>query len=244
LEFFKRAGELLDYKTPENIFLIEPWIPKESTVLIHGVPSLGKTPLMWQMAQAIQTGGKFLGKQAEQGNALVVEFDMPLITVKYRWEKAEPKFDPDFGMFMWKTCIDSLQLVSRTADNRHKELRKMFQEYNKEFDPVFVGVDALRQVVAGNLNDEGAVHIYNAWHMTFPKATVAFVHHENKDKNPFVKLPGQQKAKGSYEWVDIAQVALRLEGGAKGTRLEITKSHVSELGHVPLNMKPGGVYFK
>jgi hypothetical protein len=230
---FPRGRELLEYKTDEVPFLLYPYIPALSTVILHGYPSVGKTPLAWALAQAVAVGGTLFGEKARQGNALLVSFDMPRNLVENRWSKAVPPFKPEFGIVTpehGSVSVDSYLLTVPWADSKHREIGEVLRAYQDKYKPVFVAIDSLRKVVRGDLNAPGiADRVYEVWHTLFPDATTLFVHHENKDKDPFGSTPHMQKAKGSMEFVDVAQVGLRMAVGSKGTHLIMTKSQASEM---------------
>lgn len=241
--FFEHGADILEYKTPENIFLVEPYIPMQSVALLYGMPTLGKTPIGWAMAEAIQTGGKFWGVQAQQGNALLVELDMPLYLVKDRWLKAQPMFAPSFGALFDPLGIDSPQLLSPYADRRHKAFLEVLLKFQQDYAPKFVMVDSLRKVIRGDINAPGiADAVYGAWKTIFPDAAVMFIHHESKDS--IHGTDPLQKAKGSMEFVDIAQVGMRLAKTPKGVYLSVTKTQASAIPPPRLvQLKGDGIHF-
>jgi len=217
---FQPGSAVLDYDTPEDIFLIKPYVPMFSTLIMHGMPSTGKTPIGWAMCEAIQTGTSFLGgPPAQQGNAVFIEFDMPLVLVKDRWKHATPIYKPSFGAIFLQGGVNTLALRGGGTDNRHKKIRDELGAYNEKYKPSFVLIDALRECIEGDLNLTGIADlVYETWHHIFPHATNAFLHHENKDEGAGgVGKPGMQRAKGSFEFVDIAQVSMRLTQVNKDT---------------------------
>lgn len=227
---FERGADVLDFAAPEDIFLVKPYVPMCSTVLLFGMPTLGKTPIGWALAEAVQTGGQFLGITAQQGNALVLEFDMPIYLVKDRWLNADPRFAPHFSVMFEPQGVDTTQLVSGYPDKRHREVLEAFLGYHAEYRPRLVVIDALREVIRGDMSSMGiADHVYRAWHSIFPDAAIVFIHHESKDKDPLVKSDPMQKAKGSLEFVDVAQVGMRLEKTQKGTYLSVVKTQASAI---------------
>lgn len=230
---FDRAGDIWDYDLPSNVFLIDPWIPMKSIVLLYGKPSVGKTPLLWAMAEAIHNGGKFLGVQAQQGNALILDFDMPDVLVRKRLMDGD--FRPSFVLGIEPNRIDSLQLIEGAyCDARHRAFRETLLELQAKYDFSFVGIDALREVVKGEIVGTGlADRVYAAWRGIFPNASICLNHHETKALvDPMGAAIGDplDRAKGSAEFTDIAQVALRLAETKKGVYLTMTKSQASEKG--------------
>ena len=223
---FERGADVLTYPTPEDIFLLRPYLPMQSTVILYGQPTLGKTPIGWAMAHAVQTGGCLFGIKAQRGNALVCEFDMPIVLVKDRWQKAG--FVPSFSVMFETLGCDTTQLLSAHGDIRHRDMTQILAAYNAEYLPRLIVIDALREVVRGDINTPGvADRIYGCWHALFPEATIVFIHHESKDKDPFAPTDPLQKATGNMEFVNIAQVGMRLARTKKGVYLSVTKTQAS-----------------
>jgi RecA-family ATPase len=68
------VAELLDAEFPEPKWAIPDLIP-EGLTIIGGRPKIGKSWLLLQAAIAVGSGGRFFGKQVEQGNVLYVAFE-------------------------------------------------------------------------------------------------------------------------------------------------------------------------
>lgn len=244
--FFEQASDILKYEVPDNVFLIEPYVPMLSIVVLHGMPTLGKTPIGWAMAEAVATGGKFMGIQAAKGNALVLELDMPLFLVVDRWKKAKPPFEPHFSLLFEPGGFDTLALSLLAGDKKHREILQFLLEFEERRSPRLVVVDALREVVRGDLNKTGVADVvYAKWREIFPHSAFVFIHHESKDKDPIMPGDPLQKAKGTMEWLDIAQVGLRLAKDKKGTWLSVTKTQASEIPEsIMIDVGGDGVYVR
>ena len=231
---------------PESIFLLDPYIPQESVVILYGRPSLGKTPLAWQIAQAIQLGQPLWGFPVQQTNVLFLELDMPRSLARERWRNADPEFRPEFVACFDDQSIDCVQFLSSRPDERHQGLKHTFLALHTKYKFGLVCVDALREVVIGDLSPSGAPRrIYDAFHAVFPGASTLFIHHERKQgQNMFGPGDPLQSSAGSMEFMNVAQVAIHMHKIGKETFLSHPKSQASiQFEPLPLTIHEDGVHF-
>lgn len=216
-------------------WLIEPYLPVEGIVLLHGKFSLGKSPLIWKLAQCVSEGTDFFGYHPEKtGNVLYVEIDEPLIVTKDRLSKLDPmpKNVHILGM-------KPFNIMSLTLDDE-----EIFRNAQDEIKPTVVLVNSLRK--CHPLDDKDSAtpsKVYGKWQELFPSSCLVFVHHDKKSD----VFEGKRTAasdedfSGSQAWINDAQIGLHLKsvGDSRRSRevaLEMTKSQLSALQD-PLRLK-------
>ena len=216
-------------------WLIEPYLPVEGIVLLHGKFSLGKSPLIWKLAQCVSEGVDFFGCTPERtGNVLYVEIDEPLIVTKDRLSKLNPM--PRNVHILGMKPFNVLQL--ETLDE------EKFREANDDVAPTVVLVNSLRKCHTMDDKDSATPSkVYGAWQDLFPKSCLVFVHHDKKSDVVEGKrlAASDEDFSGSQAWINDAQVGLHLRsvGDSRRTRqvtLEMTKSQLSSLQD-PLRLK-------
>lgn len=186
-------------------YLCRPYFPMGGVVLLNGPSSAGKSQLLWQLLNAVQTGSDFLGQPTVQGNTLLVNLDMPETVLWHRWREREfaPQFDLALGEAFnvmkreWDRSDVARELAARMAQ-RHYTL---------------VGIDATAEVHGSSANNDAAPPaVYGAFRTLFPGATLVFVHHNRKrQRTEFGTLGGysDEDALGSQMWRNLATVALQ-----------------------------------
>jgi hypothetical protein len=213
--------------------------------MLYGRSGIGKTAVCWEMAHAIQNGITLWGMPTNQTNVLFLELDTPYVLVAERWEKADPKFDPDFSIIFEEVSIDYRQFLSSYPDERHLNIIKLWGGLHerKKFGVVFV--DALRHVVPGDLSSSGiARRVYDAFKTLFPNATIVFIHHERKSAADPRQTPDPlQSAAGSMEFINVAQVALNFRRRGRDTWLDHGKTQASaEFEPLPISLREDGLH--
>ena len=245
MHVFERGGELLHLPRHESVFWFDPYVPRDGITVLYGRPTIGKTAVAWQMAQAIQTGSTLWRLPTTRANVLFLELDMPMVLAQERWIDAEPPFSPEFSIIFEGASIDSFQLVSRVRDERHKEIAATLTALHEKLHYGVVFVDALREVVVGDINVSGIPRrVYDAFRTVFPGAAIVFIHHERKT---FVSGfgPGDplQAAAGSMEFMNHATVSLQFHRRGRETFLFHLKSQASaQFEPLPISLAPDGVH--
>lgn len=213
--------------------------------MIYGRSGIGKTAVCWQMAQAIQTGEPLWGLPTQQSNVLFIELDMPENLAHKRWAEAEPQFTPAFSLAFDEYSLDYRQFLTAYPDDRHRQIMDQLNGYHqdKQFGVVFV--DALREVVPGDLSTSGiARRVYDAFKVIFPGASIVFIHHERKgaaaNMGPTDPL---HAAAGSMEFINVAQVAMQFHRKGRETWLDHGKTQASaEMDPLPISLADDGVH--
>lgn len=227
--------EILSSAEERVEFLLEPYIPIQGVVFLHGKPSLGKSPLAWAMGLAIASGRPFLGLPVRQGTVAYLEVDGPPVLVRPRLRLLQDEYPEDVPFFtsLLHPGLDILRPTASAAE----ELALV-----RELQPALVIVNTLRKCFVANANDsEVPSQVYGAFQRHFPGSAILIVGHDRKATADDQSLPGEESHSGSQAWRNDAQVVLHLvkQGGQPNViRLDHTKSQVSEL-HPPMVLKLG-----
>ena len=209
-------------------WLIEPYLPVEGIVLLHGKFSLGKSPLIWKFAQCVSEGVDFFGCVPERtGNVLYIEIDEPLIVTKDRLSELDPM--PRNVHILGMKPFNIIQLSMEDEEK--------FRDANDELKPAVVLINSLRKCHSMDDKDSATPSkVYGKWQELFPTSCLVFVHHDKKSD----VVQGQRMESndedfsGSQAWINDAQIGLHLKSApnARRTRqvvLEMTKSQLSSL---------------
>lgn len=217
-------------------WLIEPYLPVEGIVLLHGKFSLGKSPLIWRLAQCVSEGIDFFGHTPQQtGTVVYAEIDQPLVVTNDRLALLNP-----MPKKVHLLGVNPFSVLRPT--NEDKEL---LQEVNETVKPALVLVNSLRK--SHTLDDKDSATpsmVYGAWRSLFPESCLVFVHHDKKSDVVDGKRveADDEDFSGSQAWVNDAQIGLHLKPiGDRRTglvALEMTKSQLSALQE-PLKLKLG-----
>ena len=227
--------EILSSAEERVNFLLEPYIPVEGIVFLHGKPSLGKSPLVWWMGLSIASGRPFLGLQTRQGTVVYIEVDGPPVLVRPRLRLLQDAF-PDDVPFHTSFLHPGFDVLRPTAAVQ-EELALL-----RGLEPSLVIVNTLRKTFPLSANEsEVPSLVYGAFQRYFPGSAILLVGHDRKATADDQTLPGEESHSGSQAWRNDAQVVLHLvkQGGRPSViRLDHTKSQVSEL-YPPMMLKLG-----
>lgn len=214
-------------------------------VLFYGRAGIGKSAVTFQMAQAIQLGIPIWGFPTQQTNVLYIELDTPANLVAQRFEKAQPIFEHAYTLVSDEISWDYRQFLSPAPSGESEKIMHTLIDLHKQYQYGVVFVDALREVVPGDLSASGiARRVYDAFKSIFPKASLVFIHHERKSgQQAFGPGDPLQSASGSMEFINVAQVALRFHRKGRDTWLEHGKSQASaEFEPLPISLREDGVH--
>lgn len=216
-------------------WLIEPYLPVEGIVLLHGKFSLGKSPLIWKLAQCVSEGVDFFGCTPERtGSVVYIEIDEPLVVTQDRLSKLDPM----------PRNVHVIGMEPFSVLNPSMEDEEKLQEVSEEVKPSVVLVNSLRKCHTLDSKDDATPsRIYGKWKKLFPKTCLVFVHHDKKSDVVEGRRmeSNDEDFSGSQAWINDAQIGLHLKSApnARRTRqvdLEMTKSQLSSLQD-PLRLK-------
>lgn len=209
-------------------WLIEPYLPVEGIVLLHGKFSLGKSPLIWKIGQCVSEGIDFFGCTPERtGSVVYIEIDEPLVVTQDRLKKLDPM----------PRNVHVIGMEPFSVLNPSMEDEETLQQVSEDVKPSVVLVNSLRKCHTLDSKDDATPsRIYGKWKKLFPKTCLVFVHHDKKSDVVEGKRmeSSDEDFSGSQAWVNDAQIALHLKSApnARRTRqvtLEMTKSQLSAL---------------
>lgn len=154
--------------------LIDPWMTTGSVTLVFGPPSAGKTMWTTTVARTLGAGGMLFGAYpCAQSRSLIIQADMPTVTVVERAQASQATMNPNVGVWLTDNVALDVLHVART---HHATLKAA-----QEFDPQVVFVDTLRKTHGLDENDSAAPDkVYAAWRALFPGASFVFNHHARK----------------------------------------------------------------
>ena len=230
---------------PENPFWMTPYIPQGAVILFYGRAGIGKSAVTWQLAQAIQLGEPIWGMPTQQTNVLYLELDTPENLMTQRFKQAEPTFVPAFSIATEAISWDYRQFLSPNPTGDAEHVMHTLSDMHRDYQYGVVFIDALREVVPGDLSASGiARRVYDAFKTIFPGSSLVFIHHERKSgAQVFGASDPLQSAAGSMEFINVAQVALRFHRKGRDTWLEHGKSQASaEFEPLPISLQEDGVH--
>lgn len=210
---------------PEAVFLLDPYITRGGITFLWGDTSIGKTPLMLEMAACIGEGQPFFGLRTRQSRVLIVETDMPEGLFGQRL-KAAARWTPNVS-FIFPGPM-SIPFVSADGIAALGAAMQAVQ-------PDLVCIDTLR--FCHDMDDRESRTpkvVYSFFRKHFPGCALLFVHHEKKKPSDPKALQNQKESfSGAKNWLNDAQVGIhleRFEPEDKSTNLRLYhwKSQVSE----------------
>ena len=198
---------LAEQGLPETSWLVEPLIPSSGCTLLHGPTSVGKSALVWAIANAVQAGESIFGMKVIQADVLFVSIDMTEIPLRIRWfgSQKEPKseedrFDPlfDYVAPSFLSIMDPNWVTSPLG----VKFRKTLTPYG------FVIFDALGSMV-GDTNDPGtATKTHQILRQIMGSRPYILIHHDRQaliDSDGLFRAPSDDDASGSKRWQDLSQ---------------------------------------
>jgi len=188
-------------------WLVPGFIPNKTSVMVSGLPGVGKSLFSVDLAYAITTGGKFLGEQCRQGKVLLINSDQPLnITVSYLCDRG---FDES---------NHNLSMVGQSGDMPAWTIHNLeeLETWLEEFKPDLVIIDSIRKAICYPLGLEEKSEQVGHWmseveRMVIRYGSLLWVHHDNKDKEKH----GVSRSSGSTAIPGNVSVHWRLEAATK-----------------------------
>lgn len=183
------GDELYNKEYPPRQFIVDGLIKRGDLVLLAGRPKSGKSWLLLQLAQAIDTGGQFLGRAATKGCVLFIALEDGERRIHERlhirkWRPVSARFSFD----MFPLNGDGLKQIRASAE---------------PFDVIFL--DTFRAACGGadeNSNSEMgllAQALADIAHET--QKTVIVAHHTRKggSDDPFELIRGAGAIRAAYD---------------------------------------------
>ena len=215
---------------PSSLYLVNPIVPLGGIVFMYGKSGVGKSPLSWQLADAVATGVSFLGMDTSGPvPVLYIDVDTRWWTIQERWKAAgyEPHFDIAVGEGF--DCMSSMWSYS--------SVRGEFVKRQRERQYKLVFISTLARIHSFSFNDANAPsEVYKRWQEIFgEECAIVFIHHDKKttqtgeiDEDSLYHIT-RESFSGNQQWLDHATTALHLRrrGGDYKFLLEQVKDQGS-----------------
>jgi hypothetical protein len=229
------AADLLDLDLPPLEYLVEGVIP-EGTSLLAAAPKVGKSLLCLNIALAVATGGKALGKaDVQQGRVLYIDLDGNIRGMQRRL-KAMLRDEDAQTTREALSRLDIYHEFPRVEPNNDTDARSRIREYLAAYpDTRLLVVDTLADVrpkTSGHRNmyetDREALTPFRSLCAEHGVSSI-FVHHTNKSTSgdPMEHVSGST---GLPSAVDNVLVMTK-ERGAHDAELQVMPRHEEDATH-------------
>ena len=220
-------SQILDGDLPEIDWLVPGAIPRGSVVFLNGEPETGKSWVAYELAKAVASCGKWMGRGIPLPSpemVLLLNYDNPTPTLKLRLSKLA--FNKDMPVYchtigMTKPHVKGLPEMLTLPKN--EERLKMLVEHHR---PSLVVVDSLRQANRADENNSqemaSMMAIFKSW-TTISNATVVILHHTSKNDSA---SSWKASGRGSGEIIGSSDVIVQVEDG----KLIWSKARAWEIG--------------
>ncbi len=222
---------------------MEPYIPKEAIVFLHGKWGTFKTPLTLNIAKALAEGqSELFGCKLSPAKVLYVQADTPKRVIVPRMKR----LGAGLGKLDINFCYPGFNILKPHEDENDSYYYDILAKVHREnaYDMVFI--DSLRAIHSEDDKEATTVHkVYRALAKLFTGATVLIIHHDKKASPD--GLPGNESFSGSQAWVNHATVGLKVSvKDAKLCHVELqhTKSQASEMVEPLLIQMKEGIFAK
>ncbi len=173
---------------PDDLYLIDKFLPCPGRVLLVGPPKQGKSYLAMQIALAVAQGTPFLGRPSVSGGCrtLYLQFDTPHSLWLQRIQDLEEEhihLPDNFFQLHPSDQRPFLDIANNESDVKYLE------DAMDTVTPKFVVVDTLAKLHTGDENDAGAMKkVFHKLNRIFAHCCILYVHHTKKLSPP----PGQK----------------------------------------------------
>lgn len=204
-------------------WICNPYVARKGITFMHGKTSIGKSPITWEIARTVDLGIPCFGWPTVRSRVLYLEADSAELILRPRLRHLPQPVGE------WRLEFLSGQSLN-LCDPTHIMFR-LFEAWQREFNPELVIWNTLRQFYKGSAIDSDTVtQVYNAMYRAFPNAGhVVSAHDRKTSTDPDAPNTDDEAFSGSAAWRDLATVGLHLIRRGSALSLEHTKSQVSEL---------------
>lgn len=217
---------ILDSPDEEIRFLLDPYIPEEGVVILHGPKSVGKSPTVWNMGLSVAAGTPWCGLTTSRAPVLYIETDTPRPSVRPRLQKLRGTYPRGIPFHIrW--------LGGMNLTNLPEALENGLKDANTKVAPRLVIFNTMRRAAMGlDFNaSETPSELYEAARALFPGAALLFVHHDRKHQKDEPPGSERERLSGSLAWANDAQSVLHLSFHGADMKLEHTGCQVAPTYH-------------
>jgi len=188
-------GDIRRHKATTK-YVVNPYIPGASLVILAGDGGTGKTYIAFEMARAVATGERFAGLETTQGNVLIIDEETGMDGLKKRFSRIEYYREPapEDAIFYCSYAGFNFSGAEGPA-----ALKRIVQEKNISL----VIIDALVDVMTGDENSAQDVNPVMRGLREITAATgtaILLIHHSNKSGG----YRGSTALKGAVDTLLIA----------------------------------------
>jgi RecA-family ATPase len=171
-----RAVQQVDL--PEVEFYMEPYIPKDAIVFLHGKWGTYKTPLTLNIAKASALGqNEIFGCKLAPAKVLYVQADTPKQVIIPRMKLLNVAIDN----FDFNFCYPGFNLLDPYKDENDAYYYDILKKVHTENQYDLVFIDSLRAIHSEDDKEATTVHkVYRALRRLFPGASLVIIHHDKK----------------------------------------------------------------
>ena len=202
---FSSVSSLVTHPFPEELFLVEPFMPSGGICMLWGRRGAGKTQLALTLSRSIIHGTPFLGAfPTTQGTVGLIQVDLPYRVAQDRVEKFHKVIDPahDGSMHFWlkDRPVDVVEAVAK-GEAWTKQVAAV--------KPTLLIVDTLHKTHAMNENESATpTVVYRAWREIVGEGpTILFLHHQRKS---FEGSDPEEDFRGSGAWLDDIDLGIKI----------------------------------
>ncbi len=212
-------------------YVIDPLLTVGGIGLIHGKGGHGKTQWAFTLADAVASGGKFLGQfPTKQGRVLYLQLDMPESLFQERWQKAAKSL---------KAPENIAVIPYKPMDILEPEFQTMLKRLVTEYDPTLVIIDTLRKVHYEDENDNAVpMQVYAAIKDCIGENRSAIIIHHDR-KSTYVNNKSKKDTehddyespdefvetfRGARAWIDDCDLGVHLYKYGRTNRIKMSYS--------------------
>jgi len=197
-------------------YIIDPVFPHKGVLCIHGQQTSGKSQLALGMLVNLVRGEMFLKQyRTTQGSVAYVQYDLP----EKLWQDRLGMLKPILSGMPFYNVVDFGYHNMAEWKKGGKWFLPSDVAQLREIQPETIVVDSVARCHQMDENDSRATRlVYGYWQELFPDSSLAFIHHNNKDKVGPFRQNEASRPRGSTAWLDNANggMGIRRLGRGKG----------------------------
>jgi hypothetical protein len=206
VDFIVPADALIAMELPKREYIIEPFLPAASLIMIYAIRGLGKTWFALSLAIAITRGESFLGYAVQRPwRVLYIDGEMTMSDLQDRIRKLEPAPSPDLLMLPSERLFNEARPINLHDPNDQAAVdRAIAALAERNMAPDVIVVDNLSSLSGGvDENDNSQLDNILQWLLSLRHRGVAviLIHHAGKS--------GKQRGASRRE--DLLDTSIALE---------------------------------
>lgn len=208
---FEDVADFIDFPPPLKEELIKGILRKGHKMTITAASKAGKSYLLQNLAIAVATGGRWLGRSCSQGNVLYLDFEIDRNSLLNRISQVAEAMGVNAESLRDKMKICALRGKNYRIDEL---LSYLTESINKNWKPSLIVIDPIYRIMQGDENSAEIVSKFvNSTTNLAEKigASIALVHHHSKgaQSNKFAQDRGSGSgvfARDADAIIDLVQI--------------------------------------